>query len=131
MPDDDNSVYTRDLPIRQSYDIRSNNYGNKLLTMCKECDLCIVNGRIEPGYFTCYNFTRSLNGASVVDYVLSSLDVFSLFKSMKVFDLTEFSDHCPIEFVMNIQNIVPKCNNVSYSKLIWDDSRTQDLITLL
>ena len=131
MPDNDNTVYTKDLPPRKSFDIRSNNYGNKLLAMCKECDLCIVNGRIEPGRFTCYNFTRNLSGASVVDYVLSSLNIYSLFKSMKVYDLTEFSDHCPIEFVMNIQNVVSQCNNVSYDKLIWDDSKTQDLITLL
>ena len=105
MPEDDSDSITSNLPLRKSADTHSNSFGNKLLSLCKECNTCIVNGRIEPGNFTCYKITRNSFGASVVDYVISNYNLFSTFQSMSVLDITEFSDHCPIEFVMNVSDM--------------------------
>ena len=40
------------IPIRQSFDSIVNPFGHKLISLCKENDLKIVNGRLEPGRFT-------------------------------------------------------------------------------
>ena len=38
--------------LRKSSDLHVNNFGKKLLTLCKQHDLLIVNGRLENGDFT-------------------------------------------------------------------------------
>ena len=53
---------------RASFDTKSNNFGTKLLDICKSTGMRIVNGRVgeDQGPFTFI----SRNGASVVDYLL-------------------------------------------------------------
>jgi len=48
------------LPVILSKDNHSNVFGNKLLSLCKVNGIFIVYGRLEPGHFTCYNFTKTL-----------------------------------------------------------------------
>ena len=55
------------LPIRHNKDQKANNYGHRLIELCKKSNLCIVNGRgrdQSSENFTCKN-------ASVVDYLFS------------------------------------------------------------
>ena len=40
---------------RVSKDLTVNNFGNRLVTVCKENNLLTVNGRLESGNYTCYN----------------------------------------------------------------------------
>ena len=120
MPQDDNHM--QDIPLRTSHDHVCNSFGNKLLSLCKENDLCIVNGRLEEGKFTCHNLNRNRLGSSVVDYLISNFNNFPCMSKMQVHDLTEFSDHCPIEFSLNFDNfIMYKADNLTYEKIIWDD----------
>ena len=39
--------------IRESYDAYVNVFSHKLISLCKEQDMLIVNGRLEPGRFAC------------------------------------------------------------------------------
>ena len=55
--------------------------------------------------FYLLQLNRSTFGASVVDYVIADYDIFQLFNVMTVHDLSEFSDHCLIEFSMNFTNL--------------------------
>ena len=79
---------------RSSRDSHVNQFGNKLLSLCKENSLLIVNGRLEPGHFTCFNCTRGSSGASVVDYVIVNFNLLSCISSFKVNDLTSPIDLC-------------------------------------
>jgi hypothetical protein len=80
---------------RVSQDPKCNNYGLRLLEMCKTIGVCIINGRIGSdkgiGHFTC-------DGASVVDYILSSPKLFPAIADFEVLDFDcNYSDkHCPL-----------------------------------
>ena len=65
--------------------------------------MVIVNGRLEPGRFTC--ITQA--GASLVDYFVKQTKNFSNTVNLSVSDLSEFSDHCPIEISLNIKHESP------------------------
>jgi hypothetical protein len=70
------------IPVnRTSQDIVKNQYGNRLLELCKCNDLFIVNGRIggdkNIGKLTCKT-------CSIVDYVISSVDFLEYIVDMDV-----------------------------------------------
>ena len=86
------------IPVnRTSQDIVKNQYGNRLLELCKCNDLFIVNGRIggdkNIGKLTCKN-------SNIVDYVISSVDFLKCIVDMDVLEFsTLYSDvHSPISF---------------------------------
>jgi len=79
------------------------NYGFRLLDLCKFASLCIVNGRCGEDALVGKCTTV---GDSIIDYVLSSVDNFP---HIKHFDIGEFdpvlSDvHCPLELHFDIGN---------------------------
>ena len=115
------------IPKRLSMDSQSNGFGNKLLNICKENSIFIANGRLESGKFTCYNLIRNNTAASVVDYIIVNYNLYALIDSFKVSDLTEFSDHCPIEFTFNFCNM--RCDNThyTYDKITWNPAN-KDLL---
>ncbi|MCU7800906.1 MAG: reverse transcriptase family protein [gamma proteobacterium symbiont of Lucinoma myriamae] len=85
------------LHLRQNEDISSSNeYGKRLLDMCKELQLRILNGRTMGdlnGKLTCYKW----NGSSTVDYGLVESDILQNVEFFKVHDLMgHLSDHCII-----------------------------------
>ena len=90
-PDDDD-ILAR-LPVRKSSDKTTNCYGNKLLSLCKLSSLYILNGRLEPGNFTCYNLSRKTAASSIVDYVICDKNLYDIVKTMCVHELSEYSDH--------------------------------------
>lgn len=56
-----------------------NAYGLKLIQMCIESGLRILNGRHVDNMANDFTYCGS-NGCSVIDYVLSTPDIFSYFK---------------------------------------------------
>ena len=65
-------------------DNKSNNYGKRLIEVCKSFNLCIANGRLGSDKFL---GNRTCKGSSVVDYaILSPL----LFTSVKEFEILPF-----------------------------------------
>ena len=62
------------LPARKNHDKLCNNFGLQLLTLCKENNLCILNGRIESGHFTYHGVHRNKPVTSTVDYVICNTE---------------------------------------------------------
>ena len=85
---------------RGNRDIMTNQYGEKLLSLCRSLPLRICNGRKLGdivGNYTCYKY----NGQSVVDYCLASPEVFNKLGSFKVHNLLpHLSDHCAISVTL-------------------------------
>lgn len=79
---------------RKTKDSGVNNFGQKLIELCKEYGLLIVNGRTpsdSEGEITCV----ANRGRSVVDYFLCTGQLYDLVTDMFVADRSE-SDHFPI-----------------------------------
>ena len=76
---------------------RPNNNGRRLVELCQEHGLLIVNGRAgaESGRITCHNRNH---GQSVVDYMIASPDLFPSISSLVVQNFCPMlSDvHCPL-----------------------------------
>ena len=80
---------------RCTMDKKINTFGRRLISICKSSHFRIVNGRhqFDPdGSFT----YCGPNGRSVVDLLLTNS--FKHISYFNVSDLTEFSDHTPIDF---------------------------------
>ena len=95
----------RETTPRFSRDKELNNYGRRLVDLCKLSSLRICNGRLPPVTET-GNFTYvSYNGSSVIDYVIASQ---SLMLSGNIKQLAFIaacnSDHFPIAFTIIIRN---------------------------
>lgn len=80
---------------RSTMDRKINTFGRKLINLCKSSLLRIVNGRHKSDPTGSYTYCGP-NGRSVVDLVLTNS--LSLILHFKVNDLTEFSDHSPVDF---------------------------------
>ena len=76
------------IPWRQSCDSVVNAFGHKLISLCKEHDLKILNGRLESGRFT----LMFHGGSSVVDYFISQTSNYSKSLKLNINDLPDFSD---------------------------------------
>ena len=91
--------------------------GEELLELCKSFNVIIVNGRKtgDPfGKITSFQW----NGQGVVDYVISSHEIFSRIKYFNIGAYCPWvSDHCPISFKLTVQKLPmkPPMENLSDS----------------
>ena len=87
---------------RNSRDKTRNNYGYRLVELCKKCELLIANGRLGQdrgiGNLTCKN-------ASVVDYFIMSPRLFTNVSHFKINDFSSlYSDvHCSLECYLSVE----------------------------
>lgn len=115
------------ITVRKSDDKSVNTFGYKLINLCKESELCIVNGRLEPGRFT----FQSSQGNSVVDYFITKASNFKFINEIEVEGLSEFSDHCPIHVSFSFFREVEKDDETFSDKLFWDSSKSESLLEAL
>ena len=125
LPETDEALTS--IPERRSFDLSVNAFGHKLISLCKEHDLKIVNGRLEPGRFT----YLSSCGASLVDYFITQTKNYSNISSLNVHDLSEFSDHCIIEICFEFALKPNNADTNSYDKITWDSSKRDTLLITL
>ena len=100
LPTDDN--YQPDLALdkRISDDAGTvNTNGTSLIEFCKSTGYRILNGRVDKKLSNSFTYF-SKNGNSVVDYALLKNENFRLVANLKVGNLCELSDHCPIEITI-------------------------------
>ena len=84
---------------RNNEDKTINQFGRKLLSLCKASGLRILNGRHagdRNGNITFYN----ANGTSLIDYVLVNDSCFNLIPKFESGNFNCFSDHSPICFTI-------------------------------
>ena len=97
-------------PKRNSQDKKLNKRGEDMLDMCKSLELYIANGRKlgDPfGSYTCLKW----NGNSVVDYLLTSHEIFDQVPTFKVGQFQPMlSDHCPLFYTLEINNNLRELN---------------------
>ena len=118
------------LPKRTSRDTQVNAYGKSLNELCIGNNLISLNGRIKGdliGQFTCNTY----NGASVVDYVIVSQDLFPFVQSFSVHNPTELTHHSCLSVVMRIEtpqevkDIMRLSNHPGY--MIWNENKKEKL----
>ena len=83
------------LKVRSNPDKVTNDLGNKLLSLCKSSGLRILNGRHPLGMDKDYTFFGP-KGTSVIDYVITSPNVFPSIVQFIVSNFTVYSDHAPL-----------------------------------
>ena len=115
---------------KSSCDNIINNFGKKLLSICKAFDLIVANGRCPGdmiGNFTCH----TKRGASVVDLIIIDSQILNLISKVKVLPPSFVSAHSPVSF--SLKCIIQKGNLNKevlanhHAKLIWDPEK-KDLI---
>jgi hypothetical protein len=105
---------------RVSQDPVSNNYGYRLLEMCKNIGICIINGRVGSdrgvGNTTC-------DGKSMVDYIMISPELFPLVQDFKVepFDCNYSDKHNPL--CMALKLVDPSLLNTLLESSKNEDNR--------
>ena len=95
---------------RYNMDTKANTYGKLLLELCKNTGLIIANGRIYQdnliGSFTYYNG----HGKSVIDYMLFDPNCYNMITNFAITPKLVESDHCPIEFGLEIEPLILNAN---------------------
>ena len=79
-------------------------HGRKLLDICKSSGLRILNGRIlgdTLGYATCFSH-RMKDKPSLIDYILTSQNLFKNISSLHVKNPSEHSIHCALSLHMKM-----------------------------
>ena len=82
---------------RVNPDNTTNDYGYKLLSLCQSSGLRILNGRHPENKSNDFTFAGS-RGLSVVDYLITSAEMFQFIPSFVVSDFNTYSDHAPLIF---------------------------------
>ena len=59
----------------------------------------------------------------VVDYVITSYALYSRIADLSERDVTEFSDHCPIEFMLHCEHVrtFVETDSYTFDKIVWDE----------
>ena len=115
-PDLLGSVTTQINTHRRNSDPECNSHGKKLINLCLENNLRIVNGRCLGDSFGRATFVSPVGGKSLIDYTITSDSFFNNINSLVVKPLTHISDHCQvitnINTLMNLdlQNPSSSCN---------------------
>lgn len=113
--------------VRKSQDIIRNNYGNKLLQICRNNNLYICNGRLNGDFAG----ARTCTKGSVIDYLITNIDGLLLVNNFVVHEYSPlFSDvHCAISFVIETPSRTD-CENVqictAYKR--WEPSKKEAFV---
>ena len=105
---------------RKSMDISVNQFGRKLISLCKTTGLRIVNGRHHEDPNGSITFFGP-NGMSLIDYLLTESSHFKNILNFSSGIFTTFSDHAPVYFKLSIPNLDDKSE---VHDLVIDQGRT-------
>lgn len=103
--------------VRTSKDMILNSNGKKLLELCNDFQLEILNGNIEGDFEGNFTYIRS-EGCSVIDYALSGYNVKTLVQKLEVRSEL-YSDHFPLAVQLVFQNNFSNTTNQLLPKFRW------------
>ena len=144
LPMSENVINTDDLLKNNMSLYRTNNdkvvndYGYKLIDMCNECDLVILNGRAGNDKGQGHTTFCGPKGQSTVDFVLCDKHVLYYYKDFDISDHVSFSDHKMLYFKMkafininnfNLRDDISNSESNYYTK--WNEEKREQYITNL
>ena len=91
------------LSTRKNKDKKTNDYGHKLINLCKQSGMIICNGRVKGDFEGEFTYIDK-KGKSSIDYALASKGLFHHVNTFSVHEQTVFSDHSPVN--LHLKNIV-------------------------
>ena len=117
---------------RKSKDRSYNRFGISLLNLCCSFNVHTLNGRLvgdTDGNFTCI----ANNGASVVDYIICSSEIFSYVSDFRVLE-NDSSDHFPLHCTFlfkskkdsHLNQSQSKADGTKYVRFKWNDRFKDD-----
>ena len=86
---------------RNCPDPSSNSFGLKLIQLCIESGLRILNGRHKDNFSNDFTYCGP-NGYSVIDYIITLPEVFDFIRKFIVCSFNMYSDHAPLHFEMRL-----------------------------
>ena len=125
---------------RVNKDKNVNDYGYKLIDMCNECDLAILNGRAGSDKGQGQTTFCGPKGESTVDFVLCDKQVLRYFKDFDISDHVPYSDHKMLIFKMkafinvnddNSNNSNNSSNNERKFYTKWNEEKRENFIANL
>lgn len=122
-------TYCHDIPIRFNCDKVTDNYGKRLLELCKSTGVLIANGRIGTDKSVGqYTFVCE-RGNSTLDYMLIKFADIDQINHFDVRQPCELSDHCALDIGLKVKlNTQTHLNTNEYNsdphkRLIWSDEK--------
>ena len=120
------------LSTRNNKDKKTNDYGHRLINLCKISGMVICNGRVEGDFDGEFTYIDK-KGKSAIDYALASKGLFQYMNSFFVHTPTVFSDHSPV--ILNLKNVVfndTGCRSVDTNKYLtstykWLNGKSEDI----
>ena len=103
------------IPYRFSTDHTLNSSGTKLIDVCLNTDLKIVNGRCGDDAGKGEITFMTDNGQSLIDYVLVTPELFPFIHNFVVHDFHSLSPHAPIQVIFNFDMERPNKSSVHYT----------------
>ena len=119
---------------RSNHDKKTNDYGIKLLQLCKSCDLAILNGRAGSDKGKGITTFCGPKGESTVDLVLCNKYVLNNVIDFSISDHVCFSDHKIVCFKLKsfLNNNIHKGNNKSHDNKShrpkWKEDRKESYL---
>ena len=115
--------------VRKSADKTKNNFGNKLLQLCRNNNLYICNGRICPDSSS---DSTCIKG-SVIDYLIANISGLVKINNFTVHEFTPIlSDiHCAISFSVNIKMVKKPIEDVQVRYQKWESTKRLEFINNL
>ena len=138
LPDKSDENTELGLPIRNSVDkVKMDNRGNEILEICKHLNLSIINGRKPGDMYGAYTSIQ-WNGNSLIDYVISSREIFESIPTMRVGQFIPWiSDHCAVHFQIStfMEKQMKKTKKIHTSKQLeffyWGNDSSEKFMEAL
>ena len=121
---------------RTNEDKTINDYGIRLIRLCKMCDLILCNGRVGEDK-QCGKLTYcEKKGKSCIDYALVSKGMLKYVKNFKVGTFNAFSDHAPIFLELVCKTSTVNDDSFNYEdpanvRMKWKEERKEEYLTKL
>ena len=122
---------------RDNVDTTVNTYGRKLIELCINSGLQILNGRnlfsTNTNQYTCFRH----NGNSVVDVLMTSADFVSRLTKFEILPRNVNSDHRPLSFDLVVKRKTNSINSPTRDtlseqfKYMWDSSKIPEYLSSL
>ena len=122
---------------RYNVDATVNNYGRKLIELCINSGLQILNGRNlfsnDTNQFTCFRH----NGNSAVDILMTSAEFISRVTTFVILARNVNSDHRPISFEIAVAqktkppNLTTRDTSAEQYKYVWDSNKIPEYLSSL